>query len=738
MRRWPSKQWILDWLESWLAKLREPILGSLAIFSSLLGISILIVGEFLLELWGSILGTILVNISDIAGRFAALTWGIVACFVYGIAVARHLRRLHPFQADRSVRDRTAPLRVGFVLLYALLLVSVEGFLASDNGQRVTVAIAAITLGLWDRYGTGFSIEQPFVLFLRGFGTTADRSLLPSLLGAVPPGRRAVFLVPRFGGPGQWDPLGVGLAGLKLLHPVRSMPVYLVAGDNWISVTDTLIRRAESIVIDLSHDSPAIRTELGLIIRSERLGDTLLLEPRNNSVAEAMFATVSGTLQEEPRLRWRYRTSWWIAPLRFVGGAFLMSLILTVGINSLGLSSLAEENVFMFATCLFTVPFFLKPLPTRDLHKTVARALRGERDLDHPPSPGLFDSFSQAIAGNLGGEDRRSIKLAGIALYMLALIWLYRPGLPEPVRSYCQTLAYVTFLIEIFRLSRTLISRRALRGQQDAQAGWELPTPAPIRDDETAAGFRVSVFLAWLRWYKRRKDDYFVIAVLISALATLASFFLYQGFLLTLVVAVVTYIGFFSSIDALGTFAASRSVLLSLLAAEPTTRELGYLASHIREVQQNDSFTAADLNILLLRCRTRRTLRTAPLENSCLDGETVLAKLRMIHSFQAKRSFWLLISAGSGLAAALAFEDPWAWLILGVLAGLGYGLMATDLRRSSMVRAFRREIQSSRLPFAEAHRVLEQFDAQQWKKSSLRRECREILVEKAVFEAGRES
>ncbi len=74
------------------------------------------------------------------------------------------------------------------------------------------------------------LRQPFILYLRRFSSFADRAVVSSLLKCCPPGKPIAFLTPTISSTKDWNPFRIGLAGMKLWHPIRSMPIDLRATD----------------------------------------------------------------------------------------------------------------------------------------------------------------------------------------------------------------------------------------------------------------------------------------------------------------------------------------------------------------------------------------------------------------------------------------------------------------------------------------------------------------------------
>jgi hypothetical protein len=151
-----------------------------------------------------------------------------------------------------------------------------GFGMSAILAVLCVCCVAVLLVLHYRKPRGF-LDRPFVLFLRRFSTFSDRAVIGLILNKAPSGVPVVFLTPIISRPADWDPFVVGFAGLKILRPWRSMPIVLRASnDEWQSAAEELIRRAQTILLDTSETSSAMRAECELINTTNRWSDTVCL------------------------------------------------------------------------------------------------------------------------------------------------------------------------------------------------------------------------------------------------------------------------------------------------------------------------------------------------------------------------------------------------------------------------------------------------------------------------------
>jgi len=232
-----------------------------------------------------------------AGALIVLCVGAVCDFVLGVAFGRFLLRAMPPQPLDRTKGRHPIIIAIFVcaLLIGILLWclnSAEGLFSWSYEWEQLVEDAAIAVGrlfviLWAIGAVGPLIlrhvrpraflHRPFVLFLRRFSTFSDRTLVALILKEAKDGVPVVFLTPARSRFKDWNPFLVGFAGLKLRHPLRSVPIVLRARDDgWQRVADELILRAQTILVDASWGSAALEAEAEMIEKAERWSDTVHL------------------------------------------------------------------------------------------------------------------------------------------------------------------------------------------------------------------------------------------------------------------------------------------------------------------------------------------------------------------------------------------------------------------------------------------------------------------------------
>jgi hypothetical protein len=219
--------------------------------------------------------------------------GSFLVLVLGVASGRFLLRVMPPQlSDRGRSSRFKGLGVIILCIayfclffFALVLAAVAEALPSGSTSNAAAIVTRLTASipfaaLWVSGSIGPLIlrhrkpraflSRPFVLFLRRFSTFSDRAIIAQVLRQAPSGVPVVFLAPTFSRPRDWDPFVVAFGGLKLLHPWRSVPIVLRSRDeDWGRAADELIQRAQTIVLDASEASGALRTGVEMIEKAKR-------------------------------------------------------------------------------------------------------------------------------------------------------------------------------------------------------------------------------------------------------------------------------------------------------------------------------------------------------------------------------------------------------------------------------------------------------------------------------------
>jgi hypothetical protein len=246
------------------------------------------------------------RLPEVAGAVTVVCVGGVVDFALGVAFGRFLlRAMPPRFLGETTRHQLAVVAVSVcapligICIFFVLLAGTMGVVAGAREMwdkpliLAAVAGGVLFLILWTIGAVGPLIlrrnspraflDRPFVLFLRRFSTFSDRTVVALILRQAKAGAPVVFLTPTLSRPKDWDPFLVGFAGLKLLHPLRSVPMVLRArDDDWQRVADELIDRAQTILVDISEGSAALGTEAEMINKARRWSDTVCL--RNTASA----------------------------------------------------------------------------------------------------------------------------------------------------------------------------------------------------------------------------------------------------------------------------------------------------------------------------------------------------------------------------------------------------------------------------------------------------------------------
>jgi hypothetical protein len=227
---------------------------------------------------------------------AVLALGVIPlfCFCAALPPLRMLLRAFPVRTDGRPRRGCIAAAVLGILYFALFYGGIaSGYVLQGDMPGMSVipflAMAGtgflsmlLFLGLHGR--PAFLSERPSVVFLRRFSSFADRVVLGAVLRSVPPGIPVVALTPPASQASDWDPVLLGLSGLKLRKPLSSLPCFLSGDAQWKAQVEELVSRARVVIIDVSDVSPAIDDELGIIIRQEALSKTIFIQEAGSETA----------------------------------------------------------------------------------------------------------------------------------------------------------------------------------------------------------------------------------------------------------------------------------------------------------------------------------------------------------------------------------------------------------------------------------------------------------------------
>ena len=261
----------------------------------------------------------------------------------------------------------------YLIVFLLIFFSSSGALQAEETATFDFAafsvfsliwFVAFSLPLIKRHLKPLSfLQHPYVLFLRRFSKFSDRTVINLVLRQTPASKPVVFLVAPHSRMGDWNPFLVGFAGMKLLHPLRSVPLSVKAQNTeWEEAIQTLIRGAQFVVVDTSEKSEAIETELQMINQAGCWQKTIVLE----EVAKETPVERDQTIGSETFQTIYYRKSWIRAIPRIILGYLAMhvsiiplSIIIIQSIDTLWIRIPCFIVVIPFLGWLY-VSFFVRP------------------------------------------------------------------------------------------------------------------------------------------------------------------------------------------------------------------------------------------------------------------------------------------------------------------------------------------------------------------------------------------
>ena len=234
------------------------------------------------------------DVAFLLGASSAYLILLVPIVYCGAAFGRFALRVAPPRLTGRVRLGAFVLTILPLLVFALyeIIFLVYVFNSSKPLHNQPLSIDAAAFGvlslLWfavfsflviKRHLRPLSfLDRPYVLFLRRFSRFSDRTVINLVLRQTPARKPVVFLVPPRSRAGDWNPFLVGFAGMKLLHPLRSVPLVVTSRNTeWEESIQKLIQRAQFVIVDISERSSAIETELEMINQAGCWHKTILLE-----------------------------------------------------------------------------------------------------------------------------------------------------------------------------------------------------------------------------------------------------------------------------------------------------------------------------------------------------------------------------------------------------------------------------------------------------------------------------
>ena len=327
--------------------------------------------------------------------FAALLGGITAHLIFlipiiyfGTACGRFALRVAPPLLTGRVRIGALILTFLPLALLALYPIVFLLFFFSSSEPFQTKQTTAIDFAAFSIFSliwfAAFSLppikrhlkplsflQRPYVLFLRRFSRFSDRTVINLVLRQTPANKPVVFLVAPRSRMGDWNPFLVGFAGMKLLHPLRSVPLCVTSTNTeWQEAIQTLIKHAQFVIVDTSEKSEAIEAELAMINQAGCWQKTIVLkEEPDQTIGSEGFQTI------------RYRKSWVRAIPRMILGYLAMhvsiiplSIIIIRSIDTSWIRILFYILVIPFLGWLY-VSFFVRPSIDRSSKLSLKKLLR---------------------------------------------------------------------------------------------------------------------------------------------------------------------------------------------------------------------------------------------------------------------------------------------------------------------------------------------------------------------------
>jgi hypothetical protein len=377
------------------------------------------------------------RLPELAGALIALCLGGIVVFALGVAFGRFLlRAMPPYLVGGTRRRQVAIIAVSVcapligIFIFLPLIGATLGVVA---GARETttwdqpvifagVAVGALFFILWVAGAVGPLIlrhgrpqaflDRAFVLFLRRFSTFSDRTVEALILREAKAGVPVVFLTPTHSKPRDWDPFLVGFAGLKLLHPLRSVPmVFRARDDDWQRAADELIGRAQSILVDISEGSAALGIEAAMIEKAGRWSDTVCLRgiaPAAGSSRDPLGAfgnarcinyskSWEGALPKLAiSLLIALLVAFVIAVFIIFGGGLVLFLIGALKDETSDVILLSALGLVFVVVALISYSIFWRPAVSRTTKIDLRRVLRAEHLTSLPAEQSVNMTLNQSI------------------------------------------------------------------------------------------------------------------------------------------------------------------------------------------------------------------------------------------------------------------------------------------------------------------------------------------------------
>jgi hypothetical protein len=225
---------------------------------------------------------------------AAFVVAPIVSFYASLPIVRISLRLFPIRIEGKRRVGCLVVLVIVLLMFGVfyyVLIGLMSVTAQDGasytpfaaiGCEIGVAASMIAIVYWR---STRALKKPFLLYLRRFSSFADREVASIVLRNRPIDLPVAMLVSTRGSSADWNPFILGFSGLKLSHPIASIPIYLASGEAWEGAVRTMVQEARAIIIDLSEMSSAVVSEVAMISSAGKWPTSICLAEASSNVTD---------------------------------------------------------------------------------------------------------------------------------------------------------------------------------------------------------------------------------------------------------------------------------------------------------------------------------------------------------------------------------------------------------------------------------------------------------------------
>jgi uncharacterized membrane protein YhaH (DUF805 family) len=165
----------------------------------------------------------------------------------------------------------------------------------------SVILGALYIFLWAHMRAAHNISRPFTVFLRRFSGFADRRLVVDVIRSMPNVVPVAFVASRADQARNWDPFTWAFGGLRLLKPLKNLPIQIKTTDKeWMQTVEKLLSNAKCVIIDLSDRSPSVEFERQLIDRVVPRGRVVVLAGERTVLTDPSDQLLRSAVRYSPR------------------------------------------------------------------------------------------------------------------------------------------------------------------------------------------------------------------------------------------------------------------------------------------------------------------------------------------------------------------------------------------------------------------------------------------------------